>query len=314
MIVGAGDVAKRLVASNVGSRARWLALSRSDDSASALQAAGILAVRGDLDRRTSLRRAGALARNAHATLYLAPPPNIGDDDPRVKRWIAEVAQPVRFAKRRLKRQSAASARRAATHRLRSVYVSTTGVYGDRAGDWVDETTTLRASSARARRRVAAERRLRKQRTHRKSILRAPGIYAESRLPIERLRERVPALVAAQDVFTNHIHADDLAHAAWLAIFRGRSNRACNVVDDASLKMGEYFDAVAEALSLPRAPRLPRAELAKQVTPMMLSFMSESRRIRNDRMKRELRLQLRFATPRAMLEEMKPEAALQRSLL
>jgi nucleoside-diphosphate-sugar epimerase len=316
MIVGAGDVAKRLVASSIGARARWYAIARSDESKATLRSLGILAVGGDLDRRESLVRAAALARAAKATIYLAPPPNMGNDDPRVKHWLAANAL---IRQRKLRGAKAVAQRRAACRpmrrrALRSTYISTTGVYGDRAGDWVSETSALRTGSARARRRVVAESRLRASHLARMSILRAPGIYAESRLPIERLRERVPALIAAEDVFTNHIHADDLAYSVWLSLFRGRVNRAINVVDDASMKMGDYFDAVADALALPRAPRMPRGELAQHVTPMMLSFMSESRRIRNDRMKRELRLQLRYATPSDMLKTMKPEAALQRPLL
>jgi nucleoside-diphosphate-sugar epimerase len=309
LIVGAGDVAKRLVASNVGSRVRWLALSRNDDSASALRSKGILAVRGDLDRRTSLRRAGALARSAHATLYLAPPPNIGNDDPRMKRWLA--ASSAKASRSHIAKPMSYSCK---PRKLRNVYVSTTGVYGDRAGDLVHETTAVRPNSARAKRRVAAEARVRRSKRFRSAILRAPGIYAAERLPVERLRERVPALVATEDVFTNHIHADDLARAVWLSMFRARPNRVLNIVDDASLKMGEYFDAVADSLGLPHAPRMTRGELAQHVTPMMMSFMNESRRIGNARMKRELRIRLQFPTPQSMLTTMKTEAALQRSLL
>ncbi len=311
-IVGAGDVAKRLVASPVGARAHWYALARSDESLSALRARGILAVPGDLDHRRSLARAGAMARAAHATIYLAPPPNLGEDDPRMKRWLA--AQTCGELKNNRHAKARAMRKTRRPRALRSAYISTTGVYGDRAGDWVSETSTRRASSARARRRVAAESRVRAARRANMSILRAPGIYAASRLPIERLRERTPALMASEDVFTNHIHADDLAHSAWLALFRGRSNRAINIVDDAAMKMGEYFDAVADTLAMPRAPRMELGELVKHVTPMMLSFMSESRRIRNDRMKRELRLRLRYPTPNEMLKNMRPEAALQRPLL
>jgi nucleoside-diphosphate-sugar epimerase len=310
MIVGAGDVAQRLVASSVGSRARWFAVARSDDTVKALRVKGILAVPGDLDHRASLRRAAALARSASSTLYLAPPPNLGSDDPRVKRWLAQSSRHVRLlnigyqpSKKKLQRR-----------KLRNVYVSTTGVYGDRAGDFVQETTAVRPQSARAKRRVAAETRVRRSKRFRGVRLRAPGIYAAERLPIERLRERVPALHASEDVFTNHIHADDLARAVWLSMFRARPGRVLNVVDDASLKMGEYFDAVADSLGLPRAPRVTRGELAQHVTPMMMSFMNESRRIDNARMKRELRIRLQYPTPQTMLATMKTEAALQRSLL
>jgi nucleoside-diphosphate-sugar epimerase len=124
------------------------------------------------------------------------------------------------------------------------------------------------------------------------LLRAPGIYdSADRLPLARLHKGEPVLAADDDVFTNHIHADDLARLLALALFRGRPNRAYNASDDSSLRMGEYFDLVADALGLPRPPRLPRAELAARVSPLTLSFMSESRRLDNQRIKRELRARL-----------------------
>ncbi len=177
------------------------------------------------------------------------------------------------------------------------------MYGDCSGAVIDETRTLRPGNLRSARRVAAERTLRAfgERTGtRVALLRAPGIYAEERLPIERLRQRQPALSPDDDVYTNHIHADELARAAWLALFRARGGRSVNVCDDTDLKMGDYFDTVADALGLPRPPRMPRSEIAARVSPMMLSFMSDSRRIMNTRMKRELRLRLRVPDVQALL--------------
>ncbi|HMN82326.1 MAG TPA: hypothetical protein PKA20_20715, partial [Burkholderiaceae bacterium] len=150
------------------------------------------------------------------------------------------------------------------------------------------------ASARAARRVAAERRLRRARLPGLAILRAPGIYdSAGRLPIERLRRGTPALSPADDVHTNHIHADDLAAACLAAIYRGRPNRVYHAVDDTELKMGDYFDQVADALALPRPPRLDRATIESRVSPALLSFMSESRRLTNHRLTRELRLRLRY---------------------
>jgi nucleoside-diphosphate-sugar epimerase len=260
----------------------------------------------DLDRRTSLKRAGAMARSANAVLHLAPPPGDGLDDPRMKRWLAAAAAGVPA---RVEEKSKLRPRK-----MRNVYVSTTGVYGDCAGIRINETRRTQPANARAKRRVAAEARLRHSHHHRFTILRAPGIYAAERLPVERLRAGTAALTVEDDVFSNHIHADDLARAVWLAAFRGRPNRVLNIVDDGELKMGEYFDQVADATGLPRPPRLPRAELVRAVSPMLYSFMSESRRIENTRMKRELRLQLRYATPAAFLRTMKAASALQRSLI
>jgi len=323
LIVGAGDVARRLTTRvGLADRASWQGIARSDDSARALRELSILPVRGDLDAFRSLARAGALGRAADAVLYLAPPPGEGSDDPRVRRWLASTAAPARVTRRaggrgrqeRAHRASAAPRQHHRRHALRNVYTSTTGVYGDCAGERIDETRHAQPANARAKRRVAAERRLRAARQTPFAILRAPGIYAAERLPIDRLRAGTPALAREDDVFTNHIHADDLARAMWLAIFRGAPGRVVNVVDDSETAMGDYFDQVAVALGLPKPPRLPRMELIKRVSPMLYSFMSESRRIGNARMKRELRLRLRYATPADLLRKMKPAAALQRSLL
>ena len=309
-IVGAGDVARRLTTldSPVGlsSRAQWFGLARSAATANQLRSARILPIMGDLDQRASLKRAGAVARVAHAVLHLAPPPNDGLSDPRMRRWLAAtVAKPTPRQQKKSKLRP---------KKLRNVYVSTTGVYGDCAGVRIDETRRVQPTNARAKRRVAAEALLRNSHPHRFTILRAPGIYAAERLPVERLRAGTAALCAEDDVFTNHIHADDLARAVWLAMFRGRANRVLNIVDDGELKMAEYFDQVADATGLPRPPRLPRAALARTVSPMLYSFMSESRRIENTRIKRELRLQLRYPTPAHFLRVMKPASALQRSLI
>jgi len=163
---------------------------------------------------------------------------------------------------------------------------------------VDETRPCRASTVRARRRVDAERQLRafgRRSGVRVSVLRAPGIYAADRLPLDRLQRGDPVLTAEDDVFTNHIHAEDLARLACLAMFRAPAGRVYNATDDSDLKMGDYFDAVADAFALPRPPRLSRADIAKRLSPLTLSFMSESRRLDNRRLKRELRTGLRYPT-------------------
>ncbi len=319
LIVGAGDVARRLTTRvGVDERVQWLGLARSVETANALRRSGILPIDGDLDFWPSLRRAGALARSASAVLHLAPPPGDGTDDPRMKRWLAASATLSKFGRREMERAPSSAIKMRSMIRphkpLRNVYVSTTGVYGDCAGERIDETRRTKPASARAKRRVAAESRLRASRGQRFTTLRAPGIYAAERLPVERLRAGTPVLSAADDVFTNHIHGDDLARAIWFAVFRGGANRAFNVVDDGEQKMGDYFDEVAEAVGLKKPPRLPRAQLMREVSPMLYSFMSESRRIDNARLKRELRFRFKYPTPAAMLREMKPAAALQRSLL
>ncbi|HRP23783.1 MAG TPA: SDR family oxidoreductase [Thauera sp.] len=275
LIVGSGDVAQRALPW-LTRRFRVLALVRSAEGCAMLRAAGATPLLADLDDARSLKR---LAGIADAVLHFAPPPAMGDGDPRMKRLLA-----------------ALEARRSLPQGV--VYISTTGVYGDCGGAWVDETRPCRAQTARARRRIDAERQLRafgRRRQLRVAILRAPGIYAADRLPLERLRRGDPVLAADEDVYTNHIHAEDLARLACLALFRAPAGRVYNASDDSDLKMGDYFDAVADAFGLARPPRLARAQIAEQLSPLTLSFMSESRRLDNRRLKRELRVPLRYPT-------------------
>lgn len=275
LIVGSGDVARRLIPW-LARRCRVLAVIRRPEERDALRALGAVPLVADLDDRASLER---LAGVADAVLHCAPPPGQGSDDPRTRSLLAALS------------------RRASLPR-RLIYISTTGVYGDCGGDWLDETRPLAPASARGVRRVSAERRLRvfgRRTGCRVSVLRAPGIYAADRLPLERLRRGDPVLTADEDVFTNHIHADDLARLLGLCLFRGGANRVYNACDDSGMPMGDYFDRVADAFALPRPPRLGRSELSARLSPLSLSFMSESRRIRNDRLKRELRVHLRYPT-------------------
>jgi nucleoside-diphosphate-sugar epimerase len=287
LLIGCGDVALRS-ADLLRGRVRLYGLTRRREDIPKLRAHGVIPLVGDLDSYHSLER---LRAAPFAVLHFAPPPADGRDDPRTARLIAALTKariiPQRF-----------------------VYISTSGVYGDCAGARVTEARPRRAQTPRARRRVAAEDRLRswaKRYGVRLSILRAPGIYAETRLPLDRLKQGTPVLRPEDDVFTNHIHADDLARAAIAAAFRGKPNRAYNVTDDTELKMGGWFDAIADAFHLPRPPRVSWDEAEARVAPMLLSFMSESRRLANTRMKRELRLRLKYPTPDAMLAEIAPRA-------
>ncbi|HMM52535.1 MAG TPA: NAD-dependent epimerase/dehydratase family protein [Burkholderiaceae bacterium] len=295
LVLGCGDVGLRLLrqlAPRLRAPLGAVAVTRRPEQQAAARALGARAIAADLDDRRSLRR---LAAFTGWMIDLAPPPASGRDDPRSARLIAASTPALRR-----RRRSGMPARWA--------YVSTTGVYGDCGGALFDETRPVAPASARAIRRVAAEKRMRALGASglvRVPILRAPGIYAQDRLPTERLRRGTPALAEADDVYTNHVHAEDLARAAWLALFRGRPGRVYHAVDDSDLKMGAYFDKVADALGLPRPPRLPREEVARQVSPAMMSFMSESRRLANRRLKHELRCQLRWPTVDATLAAREP---------
>lgn len=268
LILGCGDVGMRLLPL-LRSRFRVFAVTSRPERCAELRAAGAIPVVADLDDRASLRR---LAGLAPWVVHLAPPQPSGLLDRRTRNLTAILPE-----------------------RARLVYVSTSGVYGDCGGEKIDETRTPAPSNARARRRLDAETVLRAwgaRRTARLAILRVPGIYAADRLPLKRLREGTPALAEPDDVHTNHIHAEDLARIVLRALWRLKGGgRLYHASDDSDMKMAAYFDAVADAFGLPRPPRLPREELRHVVTPMLLSFMSESRRMDNTRLKRELGVRL-----------------------
>lgn len=277
LIVGCGDVGLR-VARLLRGRWRIVALTSSAGRIAELRAAGVVPLLGDLDRPATL---GRLAGIADAVLHLVPPPSAGTTDPRTRHLVRALA------------------RRGGVRRL--VYGSTTGVYGDCAGARFDETRPPRPATDRARRRVDAESTLRlagRRGAVAVSILRIPGIYALDRAggdPRERVRRAEPVLSPEDDVYTNHVHADDLARACVAALHRGAPQRIVHVVDDSDLRMGEHFDLVADLCALPRPPRITRAQAERQLSPMRLSFLSESRRLDNRRMKQELRLRLRYPT-------------------
>jgi nucleoside-diphosphate-sugar epimerase len=276
LILGCGDVGMRLLPL-VRDRFRVFAVTSQASRQAELRDAGAIPIVADLDHPASLAR---LARMATAIVHLAPPQPSGTQDRRTRNLTAILPDHARL-----------------------VYVSTTGVYGNCDGAQFDETRPVNPQNPRAQRRVDGEQVLRRwarRSSGRLSILRVPGIYAENRLPVERLRKGTPALSLDDDVYTNHIHADDLARIIALALFRGLPCRIYHAVDDSDIKMGEYFDAVADALRLPRPPRLPREELKKAVSPMLLSFMSESRRLANERIKSELGMQLRYPQVRDAL--------------
>lgn len=273
LIVGCGDVAWRALP-GLRRRYRVFALLRDPDQATRWREAGAVPLLADLDQPATLARIVGLADHV---LHLAPPPERGPRDTRTQALLAAL-------------------RRGKSLPQRLVYISTSGVYGDCAGALVDETRTPRPLSARGVRRVDAERQLRAFARHTGvvvSILRAPGIYAADRLPLERLQKGLPALRAEDDVFTNHIHADDLAAACLATLRHGRTNRAYNASDDSHMRMAEYFDRVADAFGLPRPPRLSREEAARVLSPVQMSFMRESRRLANRRLKEELRLRLAY---------------------
>lgn len=272
MIIGVGDIAQR----TLPLLSDWLVH---------------LSTRALLDLDAAVKDS-ALFNNlpaCDAVLYTAPPPNQGAGDARLAAvlhfWHNHPAQ--------------------APQHL--VYISTTGVYGDCGGAWVNETAPLKPQSARAKRRVDAEQQL-KQFSRELgvaiTILRAPGIYALERLPLQRIRDGVPMLSKSEDPYSNHIHADDLAMMCVAALNQAsvQGVQMYNACDDLPLKMGDWFSALAQAVNLPVPPRCDRVELIAHVTALQWSFMRESRRLSNAKIKAELGISLRYPNALMFLSE------------
>ena len=285
LIVGCGDVGLRVAQALGGGgpapRARLLALTSSPERVATLRRHGLTPLLGNLDAPAGLRRLSGLATRV---VHLAPPPGEGQvqwwRDPRTEALLRVL--------------------RLRTAPISLVYGSTSGVYGDCEGALVNEVRATRVSTPRAQRRVDAELLVRHfgRSGTRASVLRIPGIYAPDReggTPRARLLKGTPVLAAADDVFTSHIHADDLARACVAALWRGRPQRIYNVNDDTMLRMGDYFDLAADLYGLPRPPRLARAVARDQMPLGLLSFMGESRRLDNTRLKHELGMRLAYPT-------------------
>lgn len=263
VIAGCGQVGKALLEQfpNRHFIATYRPGPESSAKADALRAAGARAVACDLNNPKSLAK---LARVAHRVVWMAPPNAESAADNSLSRF--------------------------ALHALSSgvpqqpivTYISTTGVYGNAQGEWLTERDPVNPQSDRARRRVHAERQLRSLLPLGVSVhlLRAPGIYSAQRLPLERLRLGTPAIQTEDDSWSNHIHEVDLGRLAVWANFKGGAFQVLNACDDSPMKMGDYFDLVADTHQLPRPPRLAREEVRLKVSPMMWSFMSESRKIKS----------------------------------
>jgi len=247
-------------------------LVRSSDSAARVRALGAQALLADLDQDGLPPLPSASAQ----VLYLAPPPAEGTSDTRMRRFLAATARDGEPA--------------------RIVYVSTTGVYGDCQGQWVDESRPARPNVDRAHRRWDAEQQLRGWRARSGGelvILRVAGIYGPGKLPLARLRKGLPMIPAADAPWTNRIHADDLATVLLAALDRGKDGEVYNACDGHPGNMADYFNRVADLAGLPRPPVIGMAEAKEQLSAGLLSYLDESRRLSNRKLIEELGVTLRY---------------------
>ena len=273
LIVGCGDIGRRVAALCLADGQAVTGLVRSAASAERLQKAGITPLHVDLDDPTA---PGVVTCARQAVYYFAAPPAEGETDPRMEHFLAGIT--------------------ADRLPLRIVYISTTGVYGDCGGAWITETQPVNPRTPRGKRRLAAETALRTwsaQTGVPVVILRVPGIYGPGRLPAERIRKGLPVLREEDAPYSNRIHADDLARVCVAAMRRGTPGAVYNVADNLPTTMSHYFNRVADTLGLPRPPAVSMSEAREQLTAAMLSFIEESRRIDNRKMREELGVELLY---------------------
>ena len=274
-IVGCGDIGKRVARLAMAEGAAVTALVRSEESAARLKEVGIAAVEGHLDDSDSL--AGLPTRGA-VVFYFAPPPGGGNVEPRVRAFCTAI--------------------RPGDEPAKVIYLSTSGVYGDCGDMVVTEDTPVNPQTARARRRYDAETVFRAWGAERGVpvvILRVTGIYGPGRLPLQQLTAGQPVLLESEASFTNRIHSEDLARVCMAAAERGEDGDVFNVSDGNPGTMTEYFNACADALGLPRPRQVTMEEAKKVMTPLMLSYVTESRRMDNAKMLRKLGIRLLYPT-------------------
>lgn len=256
-IVGCGDVGRRVARRLIDAGRIVHGVVRSADSAQALRAEGLVPWQCDLDA------APPTLPPLSWLFWFAPPPAGGQADPRLRAFLATGPDVGRV-----------------------IYISTSGVYGDCQGRWIDEDEPLKPQTDRARRRLDAEQALQAWRATggKAVILRVPGIYGPGRLPERRLREQLPVIAEAESPWSNRVHAEDLAQAALRVAEHGADGAAYNVADGTPSTMTDYFLHCARHLGLPAPPQLPMADARRRLTPAMLSFADESKRLRIERLR------------------------------
>ncbi len=282
------EIIKQRYKKNSGPHIRLLCVSRkkkltekSDSSDKKRRSDNVLSMALDLDERKNIKRIASLG----SMIIVLIPTMDSNNSLRGQ----EKDSRTRLLAIELSKKEAAQ--------KKGVYLSTTGVYGDKNGKKINETSKCIPKNKRSLRRLDAENKVRKLNFH---VLRVPGIYSINRLPLSRLLKKTPVLNNEEDIYTNHIHEKDLARTAYLALFRGKRSRVTNVVDNSELKMSEYMDLIASAIGIEKPVRASIFELTKLaekglISEMAMSFLNESRRVDNKRLQEELKVNLNYPT-------------------
>lgn len=277
LIIGCGDIGKRVGRLLQQRDHTVTALVRSQKSAMQLASSNFTTLISDLDN-TSVSLP-SLDADTHI-FYFAPPSDEGDHDLRMQHFLQALTH-------------------SETQPTRIIYISTTAVYGDSRGAWIDEQTPTQPGNPRGRRRLDAENQLityQQQRSVAVTILRVPGIYSANRLPFQQIKEGRPILKQAIAPFSNRIHANDLSEiCVSAATCHQPSCVIYNVSDGNPGSISQYFHEVALAFSLPPPPEIDWPAAEQQLSPGMLSYLRESKRIDGRLVIKSLGITLRYPT-------------------
>ena len=273
-IIGCGDIGCQVASHYLKNDVPVTGLVQRTTSAERLRNLGVHPIQKDLDSPLF----PPLPTCGCRLFYFAPPPPSGRTDPRIHRVITSFNE--------------------GGNPQRIVYISTTSVYGDCKGDWVDESRPIAPTADRAYRRQDAENQLRawsRSSGGELIILRVAGIYGPGKLPLKRLKKHLPLVKESEAPYTNRIHSHDLTQVCIAAMERGRSGEIINVSDGHPGTMTDYFNRVADLVDLPRPPTISLVAAEEQLSAGMLSYMRESRRLSNQKMKEQLGVELRYPT-------------------
>ena len=276
VIFGCGDVGRRIAKSLIKAGASTddiYAYVQTAESAELCARLKVIALTVDLD--SSVRDLSLCDESE--LYYTVPPQKQGHQDLRsralIQKWEQDSIKPKKV-----------------------VLISTTGVYGDCSGEWVDENSNVNPQTDRAKRRLDSETVWRQWGVMNSVpvvVLRVPGIYSFSRLPRKRLLDRTPVVNPAECGFTNRIHANDLADVCIKAMELGVADEVFNVTDGTPGKISEYLQAAACALGMDALPQITLSEAQTVLSPGMLSYLNESRKISNRKMLEDLDVVLKY---------------------
>jgi len=274
-IIGCGDIGQRVAKRCQQQSMPVRGMVMTADSAKSLKQQGIEPIRANLDEPETLN---SISYSGHTVFYFAPPPRLGNQDTRMANWLASMQSDDLPEK--------------------VVLISTTAVYGDTEGNWISEQSPLNPGTERGLRRLDAERRLfdwAQENSLEAVILRVPGIYGPGRLPRDRIEKGLPVLNESECGYTNRIHSEDLAMICMVAAETAASGEIYNVTDGHPGTMTDWFNQVADFLSLPRPPQISMQQAEQEMSAGMLSYLKESRRIDNSKMLKELNVKLQYET-------------------